>query len=113
MLEYMGNGEIINLSQVNQFANKEVKKGQKRKTERKNPPNHNYKGTGKAQPFEWRNRKKKRVEKKKDREDGKFPVKSAQKLYISRNLEVKKSRIILWFRNDIRLHDNYMINWAL
>ena len=22
-------------------------------------------------------------------------------------------RIILWFRNDLRLHDNYIIQWAL
>jgi len=24
-----------------------------------------------------------------------------------------KTRIILWLRNDLRLHDNYVINWAM
>ena len=32
---------------------------------------------------------------------------------ISRNYKIEKTRIILWFRNDIRLHDNYIINWAV
>ena len=24
-----------------------------------------------------------------------------------------KTRIILWLRNDLRLHDNYIMNWAM
>ena len=27
--------------------------------------------------------------------------------------EQETLRIIIWFRNDLRIHDNYVINWAM
>ena len=38
---------------------------------------------------------------------------SLQNLPIIKLEENKKHRVILWFRNDLRIHDNAVLNWAL
>ena len=38
---------------------------------------------------------------------------SLQNLPLIKLEEGEKHRVILWFRNDLRIHDNAVLNWAM
>ena len=38
---------------------------------------------------------------------------SLQNLPLIKLEEGEKHRVILWFRNDLRIHDNAVLNWAV
>ena len=40
-------------------------------------------------------------------------IESIEKLNIKGTTEMSTSRIILWLRNDLRLHDNYVMKLAM
>jgi len=40
-------------------------------------------------------------------------VNSVNKLLLNRHNNKKMNRVILWLRNDLRMHDNYVFNWAM
>ena len=47
-------------------------------------------------------------------EEGEASAASTNKLNLkSKDITPDLTRIIIWLRNDLRLHDNYALNWAM